>query len=367
MDTSIDPTLFERREELRRQIAAGEYRSLLDVIADVAGRAIRRLTKSTQPLPFWYGASVIALLILFVDFLTSLVLGESCAARYESIWAELSLSAIIVAGLTALKTYLDRVYATLRENILDSIDSAEDVADLGNWLGRIAQVKQPLVFSVACALLVTLPLDLAGAAVSGGFISLGATILSVVVGIGGALFLWYTVRFLSFALRLSRYRFDLYAADPSASEVIRHLSSLFNGLVFMLAVVMALFTLLWASSPEFLFSGLMVISVLLSWGPVVTLFVFSQAALSRIITEAKWGKLRQIQKRIERLESQEGVPSLDTLAHISALMDYHDRIQNTRSLALDVRTGLNLLNSLLLPLLAFLISNLGNVLTLFFP
>ena len=82
---------------------------------------------------------------------------------------------------------------------------------------------------------------------------------------------------------------------------------------------------------------------------------------------AKWGKLRQIQKKIERLESQEDIPSRDTLAHISALMDYHDRIRNTRNLALDVRTGLNLLNSLLLPLLAFLISNPRNVLALFFP
>jgi len=209
-------------------------------------------------------------------------------------------------------------------------------------------------------------MNLAGAAL-GGFISFGATMLFVGVGIGGGIFLWYIVLFLSFALRLSRYQFDLYVADPSASEVIRHLSNLFNGLVFMLSVVMALFTLLWASSPEFLFSGLMVISVLISWGPVVTLFAFSQAALSRIIMEAKWGKLLQIQKKVERLESQEDIPSRDTLAHISALMDYHDRIMGARSLALDVRTGLNLLNSLLLPLLAFLISNLRNVLAVFFP
>ena len=48
MNTSIDPILFERREELKRQIAAGEYKSLLDVISDQVGRAIQRLTKSTQ-------------------------------------------------------------------------------------------------------------------------------------------------------------------------------------------------------------------------------------------------------------------------------------------------------------------------------
>jgi hypothetical protein len=56
--------------------------------------------------------TVIALVILAIDFLTSLLLGEFSAARYASIRAELSVSAIIVVGLTALKSYLDRVYVT---------------------------------------------------------------------------------------------------------------------------------------------------------------------------------------------------------------------------------------------------------------
>jgi hypothetical protein len=106
-------------------------------------------------------------------------------------------------------------------------------------MASMAKVKQPLMFSVACTFLVNLPINLAGAAVAGGFISFGATMLYVGVGIGGGIFL--------------------------------------------------------------------------------------------------------------------------------ALMDYHDRIMGARSLALDVRTGLNLLNSLLLPLLAFLVSNLRNVLALFLP
>jgi hypothetical protein len=136
--------------------------------------------------------------------------------------------------------------------------------------------------------------------------------------------------------------------------------------VFLLAVVMALFTLLWTSSPGFLFSGLIIIALLVSWGPVVALFVFSQAALFKIIAEAKQGKLREIKKQVQWLESREDIPSLDTLAHISALMDYHDRIRSTRSLALDFRSGMNLLNSLLLPFLVFVLSNLGQALDLFF-
>lgn len=85
MNGSEDPVLLERREELKRQIAAGEYKSLLDVMSDTAGRAIQRLTKSAKPLPFWYNIAVIALLLPIADFLTSLCLGEVSAARHASI------------------------------------------------------------------------------------------------------------------------------------------------------------------------------------------------------------------------------------------------------------------------------------------
>ncbi len=360
-----DPILFERREELGRKIAAGEYKSLLDVISDEIGRAIQRLTKSTRPLPFWCNVTAITLVLLAVDLLVSLLLGEFSATRYESIWIELSAPGIIIVGLSALKAYLDRAYKTLREDILDKMRSVEDLADLERWLSSMAKVKQPLAFSVAWAFLAGLPLHLAGAAVTGVF-NFGPVILFTGVNMGGAISLWYIVLFLSLASRLSRYQFDLYAANPSASEVIRHLSNLFNGLVFLQAGVMALFTLLWTFSPEFISSDLIILSVFIAWGPVIALFVFSQSALSKIITRAKQGKLDEIKRHIEQLESREEIPSLDSLAHINALMDYHDRINGTRSLALDFKTGLNLLNSLLLPLLAFILSNLSKLFDLFF-
>lgn len=46
-------------------------------------------------------------------------------------------------------------------------------------------------------------------------------------------------------------------------------------------------------------------------------------------------------------------------------MDYHDRIKATRNSALDLRAGLNFLNSLLLPLIAFVLGNLDKILAYF--
>jgi hypothetical protein len=94
------------------------------------------------------------------------------------------------------------------------------------------------------------------------------------------------------------------------------------------------------------------------------LFITNQAALSRMITKAKWSKLNETQAQIERLEARESVLTKETLDDINKLMDYYNRIRNTRDSALDLRTGLNFLNSLLLPLVAILLGNLDKVLDL---
>lgn len=72
-----DTALIEKREELKRQLAAGEYKTLVDVMLDGMGRLIQKLTRNPEPLPFWYSAVVIALVTLLIGSLTSILLGES--------------------------------------------------------------------------------------------------------------------------------------------------------------------------------------------------------------------------------------------------------------------------------------------------
>ena len=71
-----DTALIEKREELKRQLAAGEYKTLLDVMLDGTGRLIQKLTRNPEPPSFWYSAVVIALATLLIGFLTSILLGE---------------------------------------------------------------------------------------------------------------------------------------------------------------------------------------------------------------------------------------------------------------------------------------------------
>jgi hypothetical protein len=137
-----------------------------------------------------------------------------------------------------------------------------------------------------------------------------------------------------------------------------------SNFVYIAAVLAAIVTLV-AALLGWLTLATIIFLALVGWGPLTALFVTNQVALAKIITRAKWKKLNEIQAQIEKLEAEENIAEKETMETINRLMDYHDRIKATRNSALDLRAGLNFLNSLLLPLLAFLLGNLKEVLKLF--
>jgi len=364
-----DTALIEKREELKRQLAAGEYKTLVDLMLDGTGRLIQKLTQTPEPLSFWYSAVVIALVILLISFLTSVLLGENSETmphcfRPEDILFAISRVGLILAGLIVGKIYSDIFSTTWRDYLLDAIESVADLADLQRWLAAFGSVKKPLFISLALGILGGVYGAILGSAIRGGFVGFGPTILAVMVDFLGGVLLYYIFLFLALPARLSRYQFKLYVADPSSSEVIDHLSDMLSNWVYIVAVILAIFTLILALFGLLTLATIIIFAPLFG-GPLTAFFIINQVALAKIITRAKWKTLNEIQAQIERLRAQEEIPSEKTLAHLGKLMDYHDRIKATRNSALDLRAGLNFLNSLLLPLLAFLLANLGKVLELF--
>jgi len=62
--------------------------------------------------------------------------------------------------------------------------------------------------------------------------------------------------------------------------------------------------------------------------------------------------------------SVENLEAKETMDAINRLLDYHERVNKTRSSALDYRAFISLINSLLLPVVAFLLGNLDKILAL---
>jgi len=163
--------------------------------------------------------------------------------------------------------------------------------------------------------------------------------------------------------RLRRYDLRLFAADPSSSELVSRLSSVLGSIVYFVAVLAAYNTLVSALIGLLLPLGIFVVLVL--WLPIIALFVLNQTSLSSLIRRVKWKTLNGIQMKVEKLQSSKNFGNQETMDAMKRLMDYHDRVKATRDSALDFRTYLSFINSLLLPLLAFILGNLDLVLNLF--
>lgn len=62
-----DTTLSEKREELKRQLAAAEHKWLFGAMLDGTGRFIQELTRNPELPAFWYSAMVIGLVYWLIS------------------------------------------------------------------------------------------------------------------------------------------------------------------------------------------------------------------------------------------------------------------------------------------------------------
>jgi hypothetical protein len=72
-----------------------------------------------------------------------------------------------------------------------------------------------------------------------------------------------------------------------------------------------------------------------------------------------------VQKKIAALQKEQALPNDEDRESITWLLDYHERVRSRRNSALDLGSWLNFLNSLLLPLIAFIVGNIDTLLRLF--
>jgi len=163
---------------------------------------------------------------------------------------------------------------------------------------------------------------------------------------------------------LRQYDVHLFSADPSSSELISRLSGELGFFIYIVAFSGTIGALLSALAGELLqiFGVAQVLGV---WLPLIAIFSLNQTSLSSLVRRAKWKTLNEIQAKVEKLQAAENFEAKETMDAINRLLDYHERVNRTRVSALDFRTYLSFINSLLLPLLAFILGNLDLVLKLF--
>jgi hypothetical protein len=197
----------------------------------------------------------------------------------------------------------------------------------------------------------------------GEFVGYGYTFAQIIITMISFAFLYQGFVVILLPAMLRQYDLKLFAADPATSEIVSRLSGELSFFVYFIAFYSAMSTLTLVALGTSQTIGL--ILVLLFWLPIIAMFTLNQTSLSSMIRQAKWKTLNEIQAKVEKLHASENLEAKETMDAINRLLDYHERINKTRISALDFRTYLNFINSLLLPLIAFVLGNLDKVLSLF--
>lgn len=358
-----DISLTKRRQELNRQITFKEDRTLVDLILDGAGKLFQKLTHASEPPSFWYSGILIGLATILVGLLISILAGEFSSTRYEVVLLEITLVGSAVAALFATKIFEDKTFTVIQNGLLDAMESAEDLKDFQNWLAVLFNVRRHLIFSFGFGICFGL-YDAVVTSLEDEFVGLSPTIIMIISYVLLGVFYYYVIVSLNLSYRLGRYQIKLFTIDPSNSEIISHLRGLFNSLLYIASVFVAIYTIHAALFRVFILTDA-VFLILFGWGMLIAIFVTYNQSLAKIITRAKWKTLNKLQTKIEELQVQEDIPSKDTLANIRELLEYHDYITSTRNSMLNFRAGLGFLNSMLLPVFSFILVNRNIVIDLF--
>ena len=98
---------------------------------------------------------------------------------------------------------------------------------------------------------------------------------------------------------------------------------------------------------------------------IIGIFLLGQYGLAQIIKRSKWKTLNKIQQKIMAIQNKSSALTKDEKENLNWLLEYHDRIKATRNTAFDWSSGLSFLNSMLLPLIGFMLGNLDTIIAFF--
>jgi len=370
---STDTALIEKREELKRRLTAGEYKTLVDVLLTWANRIFQKITRRSKPLPIWLITVFLGFIVALIGFAALFVAGklrptsnafERFGLTFESgILLVILIDIFNITSMLLLNGYIGRVFTFWRDDVLEVTESTESLERFEDWLEKACDRRLHLVVTLIGSLFLTFCF-VAGSMLRGilfSYVSIfGLIIIDIIVSVSIYL-LWVAILL---PIKLYQYNLKLFPADPSSSEIVARLSSQLGSLVYIIALTGTIGALLTTLAGE-LFQVLGVAQALLVWLPLLAIFTLNQSSLSSIIRRVKRKTLKEIQGKVEKLQISKNFGNQETMEAINRLMDYHDRVKATRDSALDFRTYLNFFNSLLLPLLAFVLGNLDLVLKLF--
>ncbi|MEP6894183.1 MAG: hypothetical protein ABI986_01120 [Chloroflexota bacterium] len=139
---TTDSILIEKREELKRRLAAGEYKTLVDVFLEWFDRLIRKITRRKEPLSLWATSTILVLIMGIAGFAIIYLTDNLITA--PNIFNQYSLLGIFfiivlfggqaIVSVIAINQLIASNFSLLHDVVLDSVESIQSLDSLKDWL-----------------------------------------------------------------------------------------------------------------------------------------------------------------------------------------------------------------------------------------
>lgn len=357
-----DAELAKKQWDLKQEITSGMHILLMGLIFEYTNRLVQRLTRNPMPPPFYLTVILVAFgvqLIQIPGLLVAILLKETHQYSELSMLGSLSIE-LAFAGIFVAKLNINYVLKNLRDHVVDAIECIESLTDLQHCLSNFWSLRK----QISCAVFFA---AIAGALTAVGvsqstkhFIGVGFTISAFLAWTIAVIPVYYLFQMAILPLRLSRYQYNLFEANPIRSDVLRHLSLILKNYTYVVAIFMAVTTFFYGVNSST--RSLNIIILIVGWIPLTVQFLSNRFALKTIARNAKWQTLREVELKIKSIQTQADLADKETMESITRLMDYHDRINATHDAALDLRARISFLNQIMLTVLASILANIDGIL-----
>jgi hypothetical protein len=160
---STDKVLIEKREELKSQLAAGKYKTLIDICLGWFERLLRKITRRSESLPFWAVAIILSLVVPLVtisgiyfegDWAAFSVIAEAFGLGFRiGFLIQILNSALFVLTTLLINQYIRRLFTLWQNDILEKTDSLLSLNDFEGWLKTTCNWRLHLFVIIICNLL----------------------------------------------------------------------------------------------------------------------------------------------------------------------------------------------------------------------
>ena len=350
---SIRPEIAVIRADFKRKLADGTYDPL-------AERIIKRVRK-LFPYPI-NGDAPLFLVLSLGHFLISCLFflwdGADVLKRWEA--TSFLYALLLWAGIFLYARLYRQLYRVVSEHVVDALTQTGDVHDLERLLAVFSNTPVTLLCVFLYAFFIITYVNPLIEPVYGIY-KTGGLIASFSAHLASGIIMHHLLFLMLFPLILSRYHIDLYELDPRASPSIRHLSFVVRDSSYQLSLYATAFTLFMFYIMQIPVFPLALIYLI----PLLGIFIFRQIALSLIVGRARWTVLERLSAGMEKLDVEHHFDNPAIQNQYKAMLDYYNRVKNAATGVFDARTAVLLFNSLLLPLIAFVLFQFDKLVAFF--